>query len=512
MLKKKLSWFLLLIVIFGSLIRFYRISANSLYGDELTMVYDTYSILKTGKDQTGEVLPITFRMGAGRQGGYIYFSLPFVALFGPTAQGERALSVLSGLGIIILIFLLTKRLFNEKIGLIASLLTAISPWDVSLSRGGFEAHFALFLALLGTYLFIIARQKPAWLIGWAVSWGISFLTYPTFKLTLPIFFVFLFWYTRVKDWILKESTKRYAILGSFVIIIFSIVTLVQGLYSNSEERFLNINIFSQEDLKQGIIQKVNEERNLTNLPKDVIPIFHNKPFEYSKLLLGSYLANFSPDFLFIKGDGNPRHNTAEMGELYLAEIFLMAIGIFALAKNYRREFTLFIFWLAIAPFATTFLLTPHALRNSFMLPPLILFSSFGIYTLISQKNKIWILLVGALIITQFIFMLERIYFLAPVKFARFWSYPAKNAAEKAITNRNSYDYIFLSSKIDNIEYAYPVYARINPQDVADQFGKETLLNNNRLIKKFTNVYIGFIPYDQRLELTKAFKEKTLFID
>ncbi|KKS18270.1 MAG: hypothetical protein UU74_C0009G0001, partial [Candidatus Woesebacteria bacterium GW2011_GWA1_41_7] len=49
-----------------------------MYGDELTMVYDTYSISKTGMDATGQKLPLTFKMGAGRPGGYIYFSVPFV--------------------------------------------------------------------------------------------------------------------------------------------------------------------------------------------------------------------------------------------------------------------------------------------------------------------------------------------------------------------------------------------------------------------------------------------------
>ena len=77
-----------------------------MYGDELTIVYDSYSILKTGMDQTGEKLPLTFRMGAGRLGGYIYGTVPFVYLFGPSILGVRALSLLSGLGMIVVIYFL----------------------------------------------------------------------------------------------------------------------------------------------------------------------------------------------------------------------------------------------------------------------------------------------------------------------------------------------------------------------------------------------------------------------
>jgi hypothetical protein len=70
---------LALILIFAFLLRFINISSNppALYGDELTMVMDAYSVLKTGHDTTGEFLPLTFSKGEGRPGGYIYSSLPF---------------------------------------------------------------------------------------------------------------------------------------------------------------------------------------------------------------------------------------------------------------------------------------------------------------------------------------------------------------------------------------------------------------------------------------------------
>src|SRR5579884_1813478 len=141
------QWLLVLIILLGAFLRLVNLSGNpkSLYGDELTLVYDTYSILQTGHDSTGAAHPLTFTMGAGRPGGYIYFSLPFVALFGPTVLGVRSLSALSGIAIIFLMFLLGEELFSKEVGLLAAFLTAVSPWDIALSRAGFEAHFALFL-------------------------------------------------------------------------------------------------------------------------------------------------------------------------------------------------------------------------------------------------------------------------------------------------------------------------------------------------------------------------------
>ena len=149
----KIKLILLAILLLGFLLRAYSITSLPLYGDELTIVYDSYSILKTGMDQTGERLPLTFKMGAGRPAGYVYGSIPFVALFGTTEWGVRGLSLFSGLGIIVLMYFLGRKLFTEKVGLFASFLTSISLWDIYLSRGGFEVHFAGFVTRFGVVLF-----------------------------------------------------------------------------------------------------------------------------------------------------------------------------------------------------------------------------------------------------------------------------------------------------------------------------------------------------------------------
>ena len=146
----KKNLLIILIMIVGFLFRISWIGGNSLYGDELTLVYDAYSILKTGHDSTGKFLPVTFEMRGGSPGGYVYGAIPFVAIFGPNELGIRSLSILSGIGIVILLYFLGSSLFSEKVGIWGALIAAISPWEISLSRGGYETHFALFLALLGT--------------------------------------------------------------------------------------------------------------------------------------------------------------------------------------------------------------------------------------------------------------------------------------------------------------------------------------------------------------------------
>src|SRR5258708_11146166 len=121
MKKLNIKIILVLIILLGAFLRVINLSSDRLplYGDELTIGLDAYSLAKTAHDQTGQFLPLTFRMGAGRPAGYVYFSIPFVLLFGPGGLGVRGLSLLSGLGIILFTFLLVKKLTSVKIGLIA---------------------------------------------------------------------------------------------------------------------------------------------------------------------------------------------------------------------------------------------------------------------------------------------------------------------------------------------------------------------------------------------------------
>jgi 4-amino-4-deoxy-L-arabinose transferase-like glycosyltransferase len=168
------KWLLLAIII-ALVLRFvdYDNNPRALYGDELTMVYDTYSLINTGKDQLGNVLPITFEMGAGRPAGYVYGSIPFVFLFGPNALGVRFLSILSGVLLVVVVFLLGRKIVNKDIGLVAAYLMAISPWAISLSRAGFEANFALLLATTGTLCLLFVKEKPVMLLGWVICWWLA---------------------------------------------------------------------------------------------------------------------------------------------------------------------------------------------------------------------------------------------------------------------------------------------------------------------------------------------------
>jgi hypothetical protein len=170
----------------------------------------------------------------------------------------------------------------------------------------------------------------------------------------------------------------------------------------------------------------------------------------------------------LRGDGNPRHNPGEWGMLYLIELPLLFIGIVSLWKKEKRTLALIIAWILITPLATMFINDAHGLRNALMLPPFILISSYAL----SNLPKKLAFFTVVLIFVQLIFVLQRVYFLVPNKFAAFWSAEAKQMSLEAIQDSNKNKVItFSTKKIDNIEYAYEVYAKVDPNLVISQYGK-----------------------------------------
>ena len=500
-------WLLAFILFAGFLLRGFNIADNppSLYGDELTITLDAYTLLKTGHDQLGNFMPLTFPMGAGRPAVYVYASIPFVALFGPTALGVRSLSILSGLCIILLIYLIGKKLFSERLGLFAAATVAVSPWDISLSRGGFEAHFALLLALAGIYCFILAKQKPFFYILSFLTFGLTLHTYPTYKVSLLFFLPLLFMF---QGKIL--GNKKYFFGGIAVFVILGILSLVQAFTNGSETRFQNINILSQGVLKNSIEQKINLERQINSLPRSLIKYFHNKPVEYSKVFIENYLQNFSLDFLVLHGDRNPRHNMGTTGEIYFAQVILIFIGLITFWKRQRKLIFFLMLWMLLAPIPSAIVDLPHALRSSFMMPPILILSAFGIMTILNKRNKFMLCLLASFFVIQFVFFAQKLYFLSPNEYSNFWSYPAKLASVIAIENKNKYNYIIISDRIDDIEFAYPLYAQIGANQIIDQNNNKTTLVEYRF-KNYGNVYIGYIPDMELEKFLNSLKPSVLYI-
>ena len=161
--KRTLIILLALFLLISLVFHLYKINQvpPCLNADEAAHGYNAYSILKTGRDEYGNFLPLRFRSFEDyKLPLYVYLSVPFIKIFGLNDFSIRFLNLIIGILLVPLMYLVVKEIFNDqKIALIASFLTSVSPWIYILSRHAHEGALCAFFTLLSIYFLIKFNKK-----------------------------------------------------------------------------------------------------------------------------------------------------------------------------------------------------------------------------------------------------------------------------------------------------------------------------------------------------------------
>ena len=272
-------------------------------------------------------------------------------------------------------------------------------------------------------------------------------------------------------------------------------------------------IFNQPDLQNTISANVGVKRAFSSAGPELAFRFHNKYTENIALLIENYVKNFSLDLLFLKGDESPRHNMAAMGGFFWSSLPLMVLGIIYLYVRHRGILALLFGWILMAPIAASLVGSPHFLSNSFMLPPFLIISACGLGGLqLIKKNvaKKLVIMIIFIFLIQLPFFGYNFYLLSPNLYASFWSYNAKKGVELALEKKEKFDYIILSTSIPDMEFAYPVYAKIDPKDVIEQNSNKTYLGEYTFLK-YGKVYLGTIPSGNIKKVMDSLDGSVLYI-
>ena len=432
---KNLSALILLICItvFAFFLRTNRISFNppSLSWDEVSIGYNAYSILKTGKDEHGKFLPLDTFVAYGdyKPPLAIYLTVPSVAIFGLNEFSVRLPSAFFGTLTIVLTYLLVKELFkkNQYLALLSSILLAISPWHINLSRAGFEANIALFFVVLGTWLILKAREKSwMWIIA-GIPYVLSMYTFNSSRYFVVIFGIGLLMYVWKS---IRASWKQMAI-GICVAGVMLLPLIPHLLSKEARLRFVEVNIFTDSTIVTTANERIVHDGNSL-----IGRIINNRRIGYARSYLVHFFDNLRTDFLFIKGDGNPKFSIQDVGQLYWIEAPLLIIGIFSLLLVDVKIALLLLFWIvaAIMPAAVA-RETPHALRILNSLPTWQIFIAFGILTIyqfVVHPAKPWrsgaycFLLISVYTINS-MYYLHKYYRHYPIEFSGEWQYGYREA-------------------------------------------------------------------------------------
>lgn len=445
---KKVIIYLSAIVILAFILRFFNVTKipPSLNWDEVSIGYNAYSVLKTGRDEWGSFLPLNFRSyGEYKLPAQIYASIPGIAVFGLNDIGVRITPVIYGTLTVLLLFFLARVLFNTTVGLLSAGLLAISPWHIQLTRGSFESSFAVFWVVMGLWFLIRGFKDSKWLIFAMVPFAISVYTYNSARVFTPLFLIIivvLYW----KQYI--EVSKKFLIAAAcFVLLMLPLVPYYLSGEGNSRYRLVSIT----DD--PGLIPRINETRGNSNLPKPFPRLVYNKVTFISYYTAQNYLSHFSPDFLFISGAPHKQHSVQNMGELYYFQAPFLLLGVYFLLKGKKPyKGLLFSWWLlAFIPVSVTNDSIPHALRTLLAAPVLQIITALGIYEsylFIKEKHGKWknvFVGVGMIVVLVGLgWYLYNYYVLYPKKYSRDWQYGYKQAADYINAHYSEYDQVVFS--------------------------------------------------------------------
>lgn len=454
-------------IVFGAFVlRIYQIRnvPPALYWDEASLGYNAYSILKTGHDEHGEFMPLArfIAFGDYKPPGYIYATIPAIALFGLTEFAVRLPSVLAGTLAVFMTFFLSKKLFHsEKIAILSSFLLAISSWHIQLSRGAFEANLAMFFNLSGITFALYAREKKYWLlIPSALSFVFAFYTFNANRITAPLI-ALVIGIIFLKDWL---HAKKWIIVAVICAVLLLIPSISYLRSRESKVRFQEVSILTNLET----LKKSNDRiaRDSWFLPK----ILDNRRIMYALDFFRHYFDNFQPAFLFIHGDGNPRLSIQEVGELYLIHAPFLFLGIYLLfSKYWSKEGVLLMLWTLIIPIPAGLAReTPHALRIVSLLPVPQLLIALGLWHSIQFFNKqkriyamgVYIVLVSA----SMFYYLHNYYIHYPIIWSGEWQYGYKQIVQKVSQIKDQYDHIVITNSLGRPYIYFLFYEQTNPQN------------------------------------------------
>jgi len=496
--------FFIFIFIAAFAIRFFNANQYPpLLWDEASIGYNAYSILQTGKDEYGQILPIIFKsFGDYKPGVYIYLVIPFVKALGLTTLAVRLPSIILGSLIPIFLFLLIKEINQKahKTAVIAAILTVFNPYSIHFSKGGWETNILTFELILASYLFFkfINSQKSKFIIFSSLIFGLTLFTYQAGKM-ISLFLIIVLFLINLK----KINFKKFIPGFILPLFIFSIPIVYGLLFSQNGNRLNVVSIFSY--------PRNQEETTIIKSESNQIDydIFHNHYMFFGRNFLLRYFNHFSPRFLAFEGDWqSPRHSAPYIGVLLYPSLIFLVIGIFfALSRSKIDKINwFFLFWLLVSPIPAALTRdTIQAVRSMSFSIPLIYFAALGVYFFTEKFKNIFVyfLIIGAYLIS-FIYYgdlyLNHMVKKSPSDFL----YGYKETMNFVNEYQNQFDQVYVTDFYGQPYIFYLFYSKYDPIKYQSQAKlTESLSGDTGKIEQIDKFKFGSVQFEYVKNLPKT---------
>lgn len=497
---------LIFIILLSAFLRLYKLSSipAGVNRDEASIGFTAYSLLKTGKDEYGKFLPLSFEsFGDWKLPLYIYTTIPFVSTLGLSELSVRLPSAISGILTVSLLFILVNLLFESvPLALLSSFILSIMPWHIHISRVESESNIAILFVTLATILFFkaIKYKRTLYLTLSGILFALTYYTYHgnhifTTIYVLGLIFIYRNEVFRIHRWVISAS-----IATTLVIIILAFT-----LHSADKTKISGIGIFGDPTI---VHTKIELPRLSHNNPSSIYSrLIHNKTTYTLITVTQNYLKSYSPEFLFITGGGNHAHNIKGYGNMHPIESIFLLLGIcMALTQIKKKQYLLVFWWLiasGIAPAITKD--APHSNRMFAVVPALSILVALGIQYaqtfIVTQKKWLFTTLLGLLYIGSLIIYTDAYFIHFPKEEAQYWSSSYKQLSVIINKPENKNKSIIISNPSESPYIYILFYGNYDPQLYQNQAIRYPISNDGFTdVKAFGRFSFRQIDYGSDIHL------------
>lgn len=237
------------IVLLAAVLRFWDLGEYSLWVDEPQVYASAKSILETGVPQFHSDHLYT------RDLPHLYLNAASMFVFGENEFAVRFISVLAGLGIVVVSYRLARELWNEHAAILAALLTAVHPWLVAYSRISRSYILVSFFLLLATYFAIryVREERMKHLLLLTLSGVLAIMTHQTGQ-TVLLLYIPLFVLLVLPQFSIK---RLFTVSLPFVVIFLALIaakSLTRLAYFHSADQ--RIEYLSQQTWLDAILSYI----------------------------------------------------------------------------------------------------------------------------------------------------------------------------------------------------------------------------------------------------------------
>jgi hypothetical protein len=281
------------------------------YIDESALAYNAWSIALTGADEYGTPCPLFFRsFGNYHDPAMVYLLAPLLKLGGPEKWLARApAAVLHVLAALAFALLAHEHVRNRYLALAGAAVFGLLPWGFALSRSVMAGYMPMLLGMnLGWWALLRSmRLGSPRLAGLsALAWAFAMYAHSIGRpMTAVLLVCFVLSFNRG----LLDRWRCFAVFCATYLV--ALVPMMIAVLDSPAltERFAILSVWRDSPGTIIVLERIAIR----------------------------YAEYFSPEYLFITGDGNLRHHTRLRGELYLFLIPFLLAGLYQTVRAFARS-------------------------------------------------------------------------------------------------------------------------------------------------------------------------------